>query len=278
MHRTLAVIAFAATAGLVTGRSTCAGRHLEAHQVDSNGGAPPILAAASPSSQDGGLRMFPWDKCEEHADRLATSCRTVVSYPERGWRSVACPCTQQYQPDIWGRACYERELETENGGIRLWLPPAVMPEMRESWFRPGATAEMRQAVIHNCAWWVGSREPRPDGLAFALARSWYYYYGLNVYRDGRVVFKSLRCPSDRSVHVSSIPATTVSALIERFRKASFSKLEACYELGDDVEREVLAFYDDAAQTVISMSEASMGAPSALADLLDTSVGTGRWLQ
>jgi hypothetical protein len=112
-----------------------------------------------------------------------------------------------------------------------------------------------------------------------FVRSSLLEYGVNVYNDGRVVFKSLRCPRDRAAHAKIIPMSSVAALRAAFRAAALASYEECGAPLNDSEKDLFAFYDDNEERIVLTYWAKpyIASLRQLGDTIDATVGTGEWM-
>jgi hypothetical protein len=196
----------------------------------------------------------------------------------------------------WAGWCHQ---PSSVGGIpeRLWLPPHLteadlpegtggrprhLPWRTRSEYEAGALYEpvAPRSYLGECNWWAASTEPRPDDLLIVMARQEVFDYGMNVYRDGRVVFQSIRCPDRATTRVRKIEAAQVESLVAAFRRANFKDHVGCYGLATDVGSTLLAFYDAHESRVVSLCglDSTSQPVAPLADLLEETVAGGTWVQ
>jgi hypothetical protein len=109
----------------------------------------------------------------------------------------------------------------------------------------------------------------------AMARGGILQYGVNVFKDGRTVIQSMRCPSDHRARVGAIGASDVDKLAAEARASRFADETDAYDYCFDAPIIVLALYDGCALK-FAYGSCSLAAQKLdrMADLIDRTVGTG----
>jgi hypothetical protein len=208
--------------------------------------------------------------CPTAPSMTYAQCAAALGHPprglnsERGWPPMFCPCGQATQVEYpWPISCYQQIVESDQPPERLWVPASRPPH----------------GGVPGCEWPWPSIGPRPAGLLTVFIRSSLLEYGVNVYEDGRVVFKSLRCPRDLTPHTRQIPLASVATLREAFRSALLPTYNTCGTPISDSEVDLFAFYDQGEEHVVLAYWATPQAEALrkLGDTTDLLVGTGEWI-
>jgi len=100
-------------------------------------------------------------------------------------------------------------------------------------------------------------------------------YGINIFSDGRVAWQSLRCPVDRTMHMSKISNTDMARLTSAFAHEEFFKRADCEDIVTDTPVVVLGF-DDGTSKKIAFK--SMGYVDPRHDLIAALEESFRWLK
>ncbi len=257
-----AVFLFVVGVALVAVGGACA----VAHQSPSPPLAQPVAAAASPAppvETDPGSREQPPAPFHASAEDAAASAS-----------GDRCP-----PPD---------EVDPENCEWHPSIPlPWYGPEERATyWRRSEAAVLWSDWCLQGLAIDAGARErmwsargphaPRPpNGLAIVLERQGTWDYSVNVFRDGRVLFRSDRCTEPvRSRRLSS---GQVDTLVAAFRAAKLGEHTGCVPPASDVGTIRLDFFDKNDHQTLHTDESCAAPITPLLHLLIQTVGAGTWV-